>query len=133
MPDNSEQLIIKLNSEIDEADARLIPHVAYSVNNEFQRIVVLSNDTDVVVLLVHYFQSFKQGSLKLWERYGYGVHQTFIPVHTLVGKIGPMATSGILAAHVLSGCDFTSRVGSKAAALKKHHGIPSIIWWGKIY
>ena len=36
---------------LEEADVRVIPHIHKAVSNGVERVVVLSNDTDVVVLL----------------------------------------------------------------------------------
>ena len=47
-----------LRSVIEEAVARIIPHIAASIEEGLKRFVVLSNDTDVLVLLINYFLSF---------------------------------------------------------------------------
>ena len=38
--------------EVEEADARILPHALHAVRSGMQRIAVLSGDTDVFVLLV---------------------------------------------------------------------------------
>ena len=43
--------LVELNSEIEEVDARLIPHVKNAVLGESTKIVVSSTDTDILVLL----------------------------------------------------------------------------------
>ena len=44
-----------LNSSIEEADCRIIPHIFEAVKLGFCRVMVLSNDTDVVVYnIAHY-------------------------------------------------------------------------------
>ena len=61
-----------LNSSIEEADCRIIPHIFEAVKLGFCRIMVLSNDTDVVVYnLAHYYNGFS-GILELWIRFGTG-------------------------------------------------------------
>jgi hypothetical protein len=59
-----------LESTQEEADTRIILHALYSdklyqENNGQGRIVVKSPDTDVLVLLVHYFPKMKNTS-ELW-------------------------------------------------------------------
>ena len=57
---NNGHMTIKdsLRSVIEEADARIIPHIAASIEEGLKRFVVLSNDTDVLVLLINYFYPF---------------------------------------------------------------------------
>ena len=47
-----------LNSNTEEADCRMVPHIAKAAENGVERVVVLSNDTDVVMLMVHYMNKF---------------------------------------------------------------------------
>ena len=53
---------------------------------------------------------------ELWLRYGTGAKQRFIPIHTLCIKIGNIQYS-VLKAHILTGCDVMSKVGTKLAAV----------------
>ena len=53
---------------------------------------------------------------ELWLRYGTGAKQRFIPIDTLCIKIGNIKYS-LLKAHILTGCDVTSKVGTKLAAV----------------
>ena len=46
-----------LDSELEEADVRIVPHIAKAVLNGRKRIVVLSNDTDVFILLLYYIHN----------------------------------------------------------------------------
>ena len=80
----------------------MVPHIAKAAENGVERVVVLSNDTDVVVLMVHYMNKFLSLGLKqLWLRYGTGAKQRFIPIHTLCIKIGNIQYS-VLKAHILT-------------------------------
>ena len=53
-----------LESKIEEADGRMVPHIAKAADNGFKRVIVLCNDTDVDVLMVHYMDKFLQLGLK---------------------------------------------------------------------
>jgi hypothetical protein len=60
-----------LDSNIEEADLRLIPHCANNVMCGYKRIVVLSNDTDVLVLLLYFWNLMSTSGLnELWMRVG---------------------------------------------------------------
>ena len=56
--DKKSAIVPKLNSKIKEADQRLIPHIHYSISQGAKQSVVISNDTDVFALLIHYLPDF---------------------------------------------------------------------------
>lgn len=59
-----------LTSRIEEADMRIIPHVNQTVKRRSNNIVILSNDTDVVVLVLHYMEKIvSEGLQNHWTRY----------------------------------------------------------------
>jgi len=45
---------LNLNGNHEEADTRLILHACDAANNGYQRILVMSRDTDVMLLLLHF-------------------------------------------------------------------------------
>ena len=51
----NQQACPDLDSEIEEADFCIIPHVENAIKRGVQRVVVHSNDTDVIVYLLYYF------------------------------------------------------------------------------
>ena len=104
--------------EIEEADARLMPHTLDAAKRNHDRVIVLSSDTDVLVLLLYYWNIFNRNGLKeLWVRAGVGDTTRYLPVHTLADKIGSLC-SVLPAVHALTGCDTTSKFGTKPAGLK---------------
>ena len=83
---------------------RIIPHV--SIINGTKRVVVLSIDTDVVVLLLYFMPEYlSKGVIELWVKYGTGNNERFIPIHLLANRIGYDMCHIILKAHILTGCD----------------------------
>ena len=104
----------ELNSKIEEADQRLIPHIHYSITQGAERSVVISNDTDVFALLIHYLPDFLGlGLQELWIMFGVGDKTRFLPLHLLLYKIGVPKCKVIYKAHILNGSDSTSKIGSK--------------------
>ena len=62
-----------LNNWQEEADCRIISHVNWAVGKGCKREVVMSNDTDTAILLLHYIGLFKDSGLKeLWVQFGTG-------------------------------------------------------------
>lgn len=98
---------------------RIIPHLIHAVVGGATRAVVLSNDTDVLVLLLHYWKMAHGHGLKeLWMRARTGKSTRYLPVHILAMEIGEPLCRILPAVHCLTGCDSTSKYGTKAAALK---------------
>ena len=109
----------ELHSSIEEADCRLIPHVHNAVQCQSKRVLILSNDTDVVLYTLAYHDIYEQqGIEELWIQFGTGDKTRHIPVHTLAKRLGANKLRMILKAHILTGSDVTFKVGTKAAALK---------------
>ena len=105
-----------LASTQEEADTRIILHALhsdklYQENNVQGRIVVKSPDTDVLVLLVHYFQNMKNTS-ELWFQTGLITStkdcRRYIPVHDLCKSLSSVVCEILPADHALTGCDTTS-------------------------
>ena len=112
-------ILPNLNSYTEEADTLIIPHINNISLKNNTTAVVLSNDTYVCVLLLHYMNVFKKNGLKkILIRYGTGNTRRFIPVHKIYEKLGNSVSSVLLKAHVLTGCDLTSKIGTKERVLK---------------
>jgi hypothetical protein len=103
-----------LKSSIEEADGRIIPHIHWSLTSkEYKNFVVLSNDTDVLVLILHYYRLFKQYGIKnIWIRIGRGAAQRLIPLHHLYSTMPKPLVKVLLAAHIGTGCDALSKIGT---------------------
>ena len=57
---------------------------------------------------------------EIWVKFGTGDSTRMIPIHTLFDIQGNDVSRSIMKAHILSGCDVTSKLGTKAAALKNN-------------
>ena len=107
----------------EEADDRLIFHVHQCVVVEgATRALVATEDTDVIVsLMYHYLRWQKLGLQELWLYKGRSKSINIYALHDLVSKLGADVVDHLPAAHALSGCDTTSKVGTKAAIMKMHN------------
>ena len=116
---NESAIVSELQFDIEEADVRLMPHAVHAVQDMTRCIVIISNDTDVVVLGIHNVRMLhQQGLNELWLRGGVGDSTRYIPLHTLASDLGSDVCKVLPALHILSGSDTTSKVGTKSAALK---------------
>ena len=110
--------VSSLDLDIEEADVRIIPHALDAVTLGSTRVVLMSNDTDVLVISLCYWDLFKAHGLKeLWMRGGVADTTRYIPLHTLAMKIGQSVCKLLPALHHLTGSDSTSKFGTKLGAL----------------
>ena len=107
----SNNILTELELPVEEADLRIILHVQHAIKQGNLRVIVTSNDTDVVVLLIHYYKVF-QSINELWIYYGTGEKARYIPIHRLNSVIEEAT------AIILTGSDVTSKIGTKASAYK---------------
>ena len=114
--------IPELTQWIEEADDQIIIHVNYSVNvHKIKRQVVLSNDTDTFVLLLRHTPHFLScGATEIWLSFGIGENERMIPMHEVSKRIGPAKSLTMIKAHIITGGDIHSKVGTKHAAVKTH-------------
>ena len=114
-----EQNMQDLESTVDEADLRIPMHVLDCIRSGYKIYVVISNDTDVIIALLFYVPVFLQeGLTELWVRAGRGTSIRYVPLHTLHTRLGQNLYCVLPALHSLTGCDITSKIGTKIAALK---------------
>ena len=110
-----------LDTDHEEADIRIIPHAVNAVRQScMTRIVILSSDTDVFVVAMYFYHFLAaHGLAELWLRGGVGDKTRFIPLHVIAAKVGKKPVCEVLpATHALTGCDITSKFGTKAAGIK---------------
>jgi hypothetical protein len=111
-----------LQSNIEEADDRILLHVNHCVVvDKYTRVIVASSDTDVYITLLYQLQEqyTRSGLKELWIMCGAKHKKRTIPLHLLMEKTNSSVIRVLPAMHALTGCDTTSKFGTKPAALKK--------------
>ena len=78
-----------LDTDHEEADIRIIPHAVHAVKQScMTRIVILSSDTDVFVVVMYFYHLLAANGLaELWLRGGVGDKTRFIPLHVIAVKV----------------------------------------------
>ena len=110
--------LMELKNSIEEADYRLVPHVNWAAQHNTKKVVLLSNDTDVIAIMLQYIETFKSNGLsELWIQFGTGEKQRLLPLHTLQKRLGPDLSRVLVKAHLASGNDALSKIGTKHGAL----------------
>ena len=66
-------------------------------------MVLLSNDTDVLITVIHYIEYVTSILFnELWMQFGTGEGKGFIPEHKLLTQLGPQLYSNFIKRHVLT-------------------------------
>ena len=119
--DQSMKEVPELKMMIEEADARIIPHIAWHLKtfNHCNEVLIESNDTDVVVYVLFYMHYFvRKEHIQIWVLFGKGKNASYLPIHDMYKKLGYYFCKGLSEAHIGSGCDYLSKIGTKKGALK---------------
>ena len=110
----------ELQSFQEEADDRIMFHISYAVDRGAETILVATKDTDIFICLLYHLTKWTAAGLKeLWFLKGSSKNKQAIPLHQLYGSL-PMSLVVVLPAlHSLTGCDTTSKIATKPAAIKR--------------
>lgn len=93
----------------EEADTRMILHLADAVQEGYRNILVRTVDTDVLVLVIAVFHMLQgEETLKLWVSFGTGRHHRYIAAHEIASSLGPLRSKALPFFHAFTGCDTTS-------------------------
>lgn len=90
----------------EEADTRLLLHVADAVSKGHKNLMIRTVDTDVVVIALNCFQ--RLSSVHLWIAFGVGKSFRYTAIHELAASLGPDHSCGIAFFHAFTGCDTVS-------------------------
>ena len=105
----------------DDADT-LIAKTALDLAAKTEEVMVVADDTDVLVLLVHHFASDMSNIYMMSEiTRARSARQAIISVREVCDAVGETGVRQILAVHALSGCDTTSALfgHGKASVFRK--------------
>ncbi len=103
----------------EEFDTRVLLHAANAASLGYKNVLIIANDTDVVVLAISFFTEI--GAEKLWVSFGMGKKLRYISIHDICSTMSPAKARALPAFHALTGCDntsFFSGTGKKSAFLK---------------
>ena len=100
----------------EEADSRIMLHITDAAERGFNKILVRTVDTDVVVLAVATVQEL--GMIEIWVAFGTGKDLRYVPAHEISASLGPRKSLALPVCHAFTGCDTVSHfahVGKKTA------------------
>ena len=115
MKNGIKSLVPELRSTHDEADDCMMTHINHAVRVDCcSASLICSRDSDVYVsFMYHFTRTWKNhGLVQAWmEDMG-----TYIPIHSMCDELGEDIVEILPAVHTLTGCDTTSKVGTKKKA-----------------
>ena len=86
-------------------------HVKHAIQDGFKNVMIIANDTDVVVLALYYFHRLQVETL--WIRFGVGRNISWIPIHEIADELGEEKCSAIVFWFIFTGCDTVSSFGGR--------------------
>lgn len=89
---------------------RLLLHAADAAKCGFEKLMLRTVDTDVVVLAIAFFHELPLS--ELWVAFGVGKHLRYMPVHVTASSMGQQKSKALLAFHSFTECDQTSSFAS---------------------
>ena len=98
-----------LNERVEEADIRLVFHMLHAAKEEHKSVAIHLQELDSFVIV----WTWRDMCICL-----YWWFSQFHPVHELVVQLEESLCKVLPAIHTLTGCDYTSKFGTKATSLK---------------
>lgn len=117
--DTKSTQVPELKSNHLEADTRLFAHTFHAMKKISNlNIVIQATDTDIFILGIHFWYSLKALSCKaLWFNM-VSKQSRILGCHTAAESLGIQICKILPSLHAITGCDTTSRLGSKKKALQ---------------
>jgi len=95
----------ELESSQEEADTRLILHAKHAADTGYQTVIVISEDTDVFVLLLSFAKDIPA---TLYQKRGTKTRTQFVDISLLRLSLGDELCGALLGFHAYTGCDTVS-------------------------
>ena len=106
----------------DDADTQVFLH-AMQLAKQYKRIMIITVDTDLVVIGLSVFSKLKVE--ELWIQLGTGINRKWIPIHAYASQLGENVCRALPFWYAFSGCDTTSQFAGRKKSHPGRHGQPS--------
>ena len=101
----SASIVSDLNSTQEEADTRIILHLAHAARSDYSSLIVASEDTDVFILCLSFKQLIPSS---IFFKCGTQTRIRYISISNETQAIGQNVSSSLLGMHAYTGCDTVS-------------------------
>ena len=94
----------------EEADTRLVVHIADALKKGLSTCLVCTVDTDVIVILIGKFPYLTavNSDANIWVAFGVGKNFVFWYINTICSNLGEAKSITLPFFHSFTGCDITS-------------------------
>lgn len=90
----------------EEADTGMMVHAAQAIKCGYEKIIIRTVDSDVVILCIALYHKLKIE--ELWIDFGVGNSQRLVAIHDVAQQLGNEKSLALPMFHALTGCDTTS-------------------------
>ena len=104
----------------EEADNRMMLHMAHTYQQGHRKIMIHATDTDVLVLAITAASSLP--GCEVWLAFGHGTKFRYIAVHDIASQLGDLRSRGLLLLHRQEKC-----MGGVAPHASLRSTIPSFV------
>ena len=104
----------------EEADTRLLLHVAQGIRCGFDKVIIRTVDTDVVILSIANFHQLCP--TELWIFFEAEKHHRYIPAHQIAVNLGEEKCRALRFFHAFTRCDTVSAFSGKGKSLPSTYG-----------
>ena len=126
---------LDLKCDHEEADEQILYHINHAILYEsYTKVVMAATDTDIFISLLYHYQQWVYEDLQeIWMLHSQGVSSRALSIPKIAETLESDVISVLPAVHALSGCDSTSKIGSKKTALKVLEGglVESLLEFGR--
>jgi hypothetical protein len=119
------KLVPELESSQEEADTRLLLHAAHAAASGISQVVIVADDTDVLVLGIAFCSEIPAS---LYQKTGTSNRTKIIDIGKVANACGINVCLGIIGLHAFTGCDSNSSFAGKGkvAAFKMLKSDPRV-------
>ena len=102
---HSVEAVEELSCDQEEADTRMLLHAQHAYRSGYNNVIVVSEDTDVLVLLISFCTEI---GANLFMQSGSTKRHRIININSLSTKLGPSICKALPGIHAFTGCDTVS-------------------------
>lgn len=101
-----------LSSTQEEADTRIWLHVAHAANSGHETIVIIAEDTDVLIIALSLLSKIRKG-IKLYQKCGTKNRTRYLDLVNIHKGMGIETCHALIGMHAFTGCDTVSAFAGK--------------------
>ena len=100
----------------EEADGRIIVHIAHMLDHQISKIIVRTGDTDVIIIMLGFMSQFlfKNESTEIWVDFGMGSSRKMLDLNRIYEHVGESISLALPFFHSFTGSDSTASFFGKS-------------------